>query len=87
MNAIFILFIVIFIFTGLFFSLYFLIKFAFLFVQEGIYGNLGDAIFSSPPGIYGDEGVIFLSVLFSAIISVMIIILGAAWRIKNKLKS
>ncbi len=84
MNAIFILSIVVFILAALFFSLYFLLKFIFLSVQVGIHGDLGDAIFSSPPGLYGDEGVIFLSVLFSAIISVVIIILGAAWKIKKR---
>ncbi len=84
MNPALVLFFVIFIFFGLFISLYFLFKFTFLSVQEGIYGNLGDAFFNSPPGIYGDEGVIFLSVLFSAIISVVIIILGAAWQIKRR---
>ena len=86
MNALFVLFIVIFIFAGLFFSLYFLIKFMFLSVQEGIDVNLSDLVLSSPPGVYGDNGVIFISVLFSAIISVVIIILGAAWRITRGTK-
>ncbi len=84
MNPLLVLIFVIFLFAGLFFSLYILLKSVFSSVQEGLNVQLSDVVLGSPPGAYDSSGIIFISVIFAAILSVIIIILVAAWKIKKK---
>ena len=82
MNPILIMFFAMFLLVILFFSLYSLFKIVFLSISQGI----GVSLSSSPPGIsYNYASELAYLAIFAGIISVVIVILIAAWRIRKKI--
>ena len=81
MNPVFLIFFAIFLVLVLFFSLYSLFKIVFLSISQGI----GVSLSSSPPGIsYNYASELAYLAIFAGIISVVLIILIAAWRIRKR---
>lgn len=67
------------IFLGIFFGAFFLIKLVFTSIEGGIELSAGDVLTSPPNDLSG-----YLSFIISGMITVIIIILSAAWMIKRR---
>ncbi len=84
MNSFIVLFLVLIVLVGLFFSFYSLFKLVFFNVGQGIQSNFGDVLLSSPPGTVSSNVVsIFVSSILAAVLSFIIIVSWAIFVIKK----